>query len=191
MKYFIPTIILIVLLVFAGVYSFKRGEAKAAAYYQWQIDTLIAVCNEKPDTINIIDTVWDTKVVYKDKYIPTPVSPGEYRDTVRTADLDFWIHDYTTGTILSRETGYSLKVPKFITDTTIIYKNVPKFIEVEKIVKIENTAYLRASIGPGYYSVGYGKIFNNRHALGASVILYDTRPNICLDYTYFINNKKQ
>lgn len=186
-QYLLVTAVLVFALLVAFLQGEKRGYSKAGEAYLWQLDTLEKICNEVPDTVTKRDTVY-IKVLHLDTVYTPIVSAvsndiNYYRDTVRTKDLEFIIADKVRGSILTRRTKYTLNTPHII-DTVQIYKTVPRFID--KPVLIQNKAYLRASVSVGYYSVGYGKIFNSRHAVGLDAVLFDNRPYLTIGYTYLI-----
>jgi hypothetical protein len=174
-------------------YQAIESYKKAAITSEALLDSVLVICQQIPDTVHTSDTIYTEKIVYQEVYKPVPASEGEtkeYFDTTKTTDLDFWIHDLVRGEILSRKTGYLLKVPLIIRDTTRIYKEVPKLIEVIKIKKTENKGYISGSIGGsigvGHYTLGFGSILNSRHALGLNIIYYKGEPGAAISYTYFI-----
>lgn len=180
------------LLSIYGVYrvaveSERRGYARAATAYLWQIDTLEAICNKIPDTITKRDTIYLERVYSDTVYVPviseTAGDTNFYSDTVKGPELEFIIKDKVKGSILNRSTEYTLQTP-LIVDTVQIYKTVPHFIE--KQIPVQKTAYLRAGYSLNYYSIGYGKIFNSKHAVGVDAVLYAGNPFVTVGYTYLI-----
>lgn len=181
------------LLIVAYYGGRENGYDKATEEYSSTISLMQAEYAKAPDTVKVVDTIWSEKDVYIDRYTPKPVEvQGDtilYSDTIRTDDLDFWIRDKTGSVIFSRETGYTLKVPKIITDSVTIYKNVPVLIENTCKTHLQNKAYITAGVGLGYYHIGYGQIFKERHALGANMVMYKNSPNVVLNYTYFLGKR--
>lgn len=162
----------------------KRIEHDCA-YNSESFDSLLRICNEKPDTFVRIDTFWMDKVVNIPQYVPALIAEGEtntYSDTIDNAELHFVINDFVKGYIVERNVGYHLKVPLLIHDTVRIYQPVPQI--VEKYTKNEFKSVVTGSIGFDYYSIGYGKIIGGRHIVSAQMMYYSGKPNVGLSYSY-------
>lgn len=152
--------------------------------YKHKFDSILSIT---PDTVRITDTLFVDSIIENVVYKPMPVDSSNgvniYKDTIVNPDFDFYFHADVDGRLLMFKSGYKLKVPRYIYDTTYIYQKIPQIVEVDK--KIQYKAYLTGSVGFNYYSVGFGKIIKNRHAIGINGAKFRDDMFLTVGYSYF------
>jgi len=134
----IDGLIVVIIALLIGFMFFRGCDNKKGVYVtQAFLDSLIAVANTPPDTVQLPpDTVWPDPVVkWKVKEIPVPIAVNTetnvYHDSLVNNELAIYINDtIRENRIFHRDIGYKLFVPKKITDMKIVTQKVPVPIQV-------------------------------------------------------------
>lgn len=170
---------LILLLIGACAYLYINPVVKPGTYVVSQafIDSMQVIANTPADTVR--DTTYVPKEVRVPIKVPYPVyskdSVNFYSDTTETNDIVLVIRDSIKGLLLNRVSSYTLKVPRYITNT------VTKFIPVPIMPANKDPVYYKyLEVGFGYgLSVG-GGVEYKKFRLGAEVVRVNTSTAVML-----------
>jgi hypothetical protein len=165
----------------------KIGERKVVKLIQ-VIDSLNSI---PPDTFVVRDTIRPKpEIEWRDNYIPVPTpidtfGKNHYMDSLINTDLAIYVNDTVKGTILSRDIGYKLFVPKIITERITVTEKVP--VIVDKPVDSDGVLIgggLGAGTGFGW-TAGAGYKYQ-RNIFGVDYMRFQKQDYWLLSYKYLV-----
>lgn len=187
-----------VLLLLSFGFGKKRGLAELETETA-KLDSLRLVIAEilsrPPDTIRVTSFVHDTVTKWRTQIIhetpPTVTGPYLRSDSLVNEELAVYVLDSIEGRLLWRNFGYKLFVPKTVTETVTLTKEVPVFVD-KPVPTYYDGFWISGQIGGGAefaYSVGLD-YSRGKNTFGVNYLRFGGTNNWLVGYSRLIYQRK-
>ena len=174
----------------AGLAELERRTAKIDSLEF----TIKEILSRPPDTVKIVTSRIDTVTKWRTQYIesePPQTGPRLRSDSLVNNELAIYVLDSIDGRLIWRNIGYRLFVPKTVTETVTLTKEVPVFVD-KPVPTYYDGIWLSGDIGGGSefaYSVGLEYSWS-RNRVGLSYLRFGGTNNWLVGYSRLIYRRK-